>query len=73
MLEPERLDQTVEVAVHHGVEPVERHVDTMVGNPALWKVVGADPLRAITTADLALAGGGLGSTALVCFRGEEPR
>ena len=51
----ERRQHLVEVALHHLVELVERQADAMVGQPALREVVGADPLRPVAAADLALA------------------
>src|SRR5262245_17029166 len=45
-------------ACQHFIEPVQRQADAMVGDAPLRKVVGADALRAIARADLALALGG---------------
>ena len=47
MLLVQGLDQFLDVAVHHGVELVERQVDPMVGDPALREIIRADALRPI--------------------------
>ena len=57
MIGDERVDQLVERrALEHRVELVQRQVDAMIGDAPLRKVVGADALRAVARADLALAG-----------------
>ena len=50
---PQRVDQLVEIALEHGGQPVQGEVDPVIGDPALGKVVGADPLAALAGADLA--------------------
>lgn len=69
----QRLDQTVEVAVHDGRKVVDTQLDAVVGDAVLREVVGANFLVAFAGADLGAALGGVlgvfGGDALV----EEPR
>src|SRR5207248_3049764 len=51
----EPAPEEVELADHDAVDLVERQVDAMVGDAALWKVVRADALGAVTRADEALS------------------
>src|SRR6056297_129719 len=45
------LDYGIQIAVHHLVKLVQREIDAVVSEPALRKVVGAYPVRAIAGAD----------------------
>jgi hypothetical protein len=42
------IHQFVEIADHDLIELVDRHVDAVVGDAVLWKIIGADPLTAVT-------------------------
>ena len=55
MVGDQRVDDLVEIALHHPVELVERQVDAVVGHPPLRKIVGADALGAVARPDLQLA------------------
>src|SRR5262245_7697335 len=60
MLRDERVDQLVEPsALEHRFKVVQCQADAVIGDAPLWKIVGADALRAVARADLPLA---LGST-----------
>ena len=50
-----RLDQLVEIAVHHVRQLVKREVDAMVRHTSLRKVVRANALRPVTASDLKLS------------------
>ncbi len=53
------VDQLAErLAFHHLRQFVKRQVDAVVGDAALWEVVGADALRTIAGADLSAPVGG---------------
>ena len=67
------VDKLVEVAVHHGVQPVDRLVDAVVGHPILREVIGADLLAAVTGADLLAPHRALGVRALLLLHVIEPR
>ena len=56
----QRRDKFVEVALHGLIELVQRQVDAVVGHAVLRKVVRANPLAAISRADLQLALRGAG-------------
>ena len=51
----ERIDQFLDVAVHHGVQLVERQIDAVIRHPALREVVGADTLGPVARSPLQLA------------------
>ena len=51
------VDELVNVAVHHGVQLVDRQVDAMIGHPVLGEVIGANLFAAVTGTHLALARG----------------
>src|SRR5436190_3000919 len=53
--ELQRLDDRLEVAIHHAREIVRRESDAMIGDATLRVVVGADLRRAVAGADLRLA------------------
>jgi hypothetical protein len=55
MLGSQRLRQFLYVAVHDGVDPIQREVDAVIGDAPLREVVGADALAAIARPDQALA------------------
>src|SRR5262249_49217645 len=56
MLGDQSIDQLVERgAFQHLVELVQRQADAVIGDPPLGEIVGADALRAVARADLALA------------------
>src|SRR5436853_3558948 len=56
MLGDECVDQFVERgALEHLLELVQRQADAMIGDASLGEIVGADALRAVAGADLALA------------------
>src|SRR5688572_2037589 len=59
VLRRQRRGDLVELAIHHAVDLVKGEVDAVVGHAALRKVVCADSIRSIATADERLAGGGL--------------
>ena len=40
----QRVNEFVHFALHHPIELVERQIDTMVGDAALRKIIGADAL-----------------------------
>ena len=73
----ERGRQFVKFALHDRVDLVQREVDAVVGDAALWKIVGTDAVRAVAAADQALAGAGLlrvlGTQLLVLEAGGEHR
>ena len=55
----QRVDQLVEGRpLQNLIQLVQGQSDAMIGDTALWKVIGADALRSITGADLILALGG---------------
>ena len=58
MLGGQAVDQFVEVAVHDGVDFVEREIDAVIGDAALREVVSADAFGAVAAADQAFARGG---------------
>ena len=70
------LDHRIDPAGENFVERVQRQVDPVVGDPALGKVVGTNPLRAITGTDqqLTLTGNGIGRGAglLIIEFGRQP-
>ena len=49
------VNDLVQIAVHDGIDLIQRQADPMVRNPALGEIVGADPLVAHTGAHLAAA------------------
>src|SRR5215831_7837708 len=56
MLGDQSIDQFVERgAFQHLLELVQRQADAVIGDPPLREIVGADALRAVARADLALA------------------
>src|SRR5262245_33957265 len=67
----ERIDELVQVAVHHIRQLVEREVDAMVRDASLRKVVGADALRTVAASHLQHAGLRLRGLLLLLFRGEQ--
>ena len=71
------LHGLTQVAFHDGVELVERQVDAMVRPTSLRKVVGADAVTAVATADQAFAqgrvfGGTLGALFFLNARCQHP-
>ena len=48
MLLPQRHNQGIQRPAHHIIEPIQRQIDSVIGDPTLRKVIGANPLRAIT-------------------------
>src|SRR5207342_2972546 len=54
----ERVKQLVELTVHDALDLVQGQIDPVVGDAALWEVVGADALRAVARADQRLASRG---------------
>src|SRR5690606_10022293 len=68
-----RLDDRAEGAVHHLVEVVRLVARAVVGDPVLREVVGADALRAVHPADLALAGVRRGRVLLLLLLREQAR
>ena len=73
MLLRERRGQLVELAVHDRVDLVERHVDPVIGDAPLRKVVRADPLAAVAAPDERLAHRRLLLLALAPLAIEQPR
>ena len=51
----ERVDDLVEIAVHHLVDAVQRQFDPVLGHTSLREVVGTDLLGAVARSDLAAA------------------
>src|SRR5262245_58655424 len=51
----QRLDDRLEIAVHHVQQLVKRQVDAVIGDPALREIVGPDALGAVARAHLQLA------------------
>src|SRR5512133_2332229 len=54
-----RRDDRVDVALHDLRQVVEREADAMIRQPVLRKIVGANPLAAITGSNLAAPGRGV--------------
>ena len=52
VMRDQRVDDVVDLALHHPVELVKVQADAVVGEPVLGKVVGADFLAAVARADL---------------------
>src|SRR5437667_10372915 len=69
----QRLDGSVDVAVHSTVEVGEVVPKTPVGETVLREVVGAHLLRALTPSDLGVTRGRLAGRALFGRPREEPR
>src|SRR6184192_3064073 len=69
----ERVDDLVEVAVHYGVDLVERQIDPVIGHAALRKVVRANALAPIARPDQALAVRGFLLLALLALLFDEAR
>jgi len=58
MLGNQRVDDLVQgLALDHLGQLVEREVDTVIGDASLGKIIGANALRAVATADLAASFG----------------
>ena len=55
MFDAQGLNDMFQLPAHNLIEFIEGQVDAMVTDPALWEVIGADPFRAIATADQRLA------------------
>ena len=56
MLGGERIDDLVEASpFQHKVEAVQGKANAVIGDAPLWKIIGADALRAISGAYLAAA------------------
>src|SRR5439155_11331088 len=55
VMRDQRVDDVVDLAVHHAVELVKVQTDAVVGEPVLREVVGADFLAAVARADLRAA------------------
>src|SRR5699024_8776327 len=51
VLGKQRVDDGIELAGHDVVELVQRQIDAMIGDSALRKVIGANALRPVATAD----------------------
>src|SRR5579872_2707455 len=72
MLLLERLDELIQLPVHHLRELVEGELDAVVGHAALREVVGADALGAIAAADLQAARLRLGALLLLLLGRQQP-
>jgi hypothetical protein len=55
MVGDQRINHLIDLAHHHPVELVECQVYPVVGHPALGEIVGSDPFRPVTRADLTAA------------------
>lgn len=51
----QRVDELVQIAVHHGVELIKRQTDAVIGHAPLREVIRAYALRAVAGADLGAA------------------
>src|SRR5450759_2742170 len=52
LLGRERVGELAQIAVQDLIEPVERQLDAVIGDPTLGEVVGANLLRPLARADL---------------------
>ena len=51
----QRTNQLIEVAVHDIIELVQRQIDTVIGDAALRKIIGANAFGPVPGSDLKLA------------------
>ena len=46
------IDQLIQIAVHDGLDLIQRQSDPVIGDPSLREIIGADPLTAVAAAHL---------------------
>ena len=63
----QRKAQIIQIAFEHRCQLVQGQVDAVIGDPPLRKIVGANPLAAISRSDQTASGGGLTRFAFAPF------
>ena len=69
----QRVDQSVEIAVHHAIEIIKRQTDAMIGHAVLREIVSANFFFAAAGADLAAALGAVFFGFLALFSLQQTR